>query len=257
MTKVVRSACATSSKVRRSVPQVNVSRCGASTTSTVPAAAGWPSNAEKWIAPPGRRSISTGLGNQRPRCSGVVTARHTLSIGCGYSRSTRTVGRPSRVRNRSAAIARSFVVIAHRVEVRTEVVEARLPHPAVRRQPVVDLRQRLDPQAVPAARPVHPDGDQPRVAQDAQVLRRERLGQAERVGEVAHEAFTTTQLVEQRPPDRLRQHLERGSHPCSMPLDAYATQGIFAVDVRTAVAQHAERFEYLESFDGRTRWRLT
>ena len=45
--------------------------------------AGSPSNAAKRIAPPGRRSMSTGLGNHGPRCSGVVTASHTFSIGCG------------------------------------------------------------------------------------------------------------------------------------------------------------------------------
>ena len=74
---------AVSSKVSRSPPQVNASRRGGSSSSTVPLAPSSPAKALNSIAPPTRRSISTGDGNQSPRCSGVVTARHTLSIGCG------------------------------------------------------------------------------------------------------------------------------------------------------------------------------
>ncbi|MNC97457.1 hypothetical protein D3C83_151170 [compost metagenome] len=64
-----------------------------------------------------------------------------------------------------------------------------LPHPAVGGQPVVDLGQRFQTQAVPTARPVDPDGHQPGIAQHAQVLRRERLGQPEILGQLADQAF--------------------------------------------------------------------
>ena len=65
-------------------PHVKLSEPGGVDASrTVPAAASSPSKPPKRIAPPGRRSTSTGLGNHWPRCSGVVTARHTFSIGCG------------------------------------------------------------------------------------------------------------------------------------------------------------------------------
>ena len=101
---------------------------------------------------------------------------------------------------------------AHRVEVGAEVVEARLPHPAVGRQPVVELGERLDAQAVPAAWAVHPDGHEPGVAQHAEVLGRQRLGEPERLGELTDEVLAAAEAVEDRSPDRLRQHLERGEH---------------------------------------------
>jgi hypothetical protein len=81
--KRVPSASGASSNTSRSEPQVNSRRRGGSTTSTVPVAASLSPNALKRIAPPLRRSSSTGLGNHWPRCSGIVTARHTFSTGCG------------------------------------------------------------------------------------------------------------------------------------------------------------------------------
>ena len=83
---------------------------------------------------------------------------------------------------------------------RAEAVEARLPHPAVRRQPVVELDQRLDAQRVPAPGPVDPDGHEPGVAQHPQVLGRQRLGEAERLGELADEV---------RSPSRRRSRIDR------------------------------------------------
>ena len=112
-------------------------------------------------------------------------------------------------------------MFGHRVEVGAEAIEVRLPHPAVRRQPVVELDQRFDAQAVPAAWPVYPHGHEPGVAQHPEVLGRQRLGEPGGIGELTDEVLAAAEAVEDRSPDRLRQHLERREHPCNMPQIAY------------------------------------
>jgi uncharacterized protein YdhG (YjbR/CyaY superfamily) len=117
----------------------------------------------------------------------------------------------------------SFVV-GHRIEVGPKAIEARLPHPAIRRQPVIDLDEGLNPQAVPAAGPVHSDGHEPGVSQDPEVLGRQRLGKPEGLGELTDEVLAAAEAVENRSPDRLRQHFEGRGHRPSMSSAAYAVQ---------------------------------
>jgi hypothetical protein len=110
----------------------------------------------------------------------------------------------------------SFVV-GHLVEVVTEPVEARGPHPPVRGEPVVQLGQGLGAEAVPPAGPVDSDGDEPCLAEDPEVLRGLGLGQPQGIGELADELLTGAETVEDRAPDRLGQDLERSGHLTNMP----------------------------------------
>src|SRR4029077_20206215 len=94
-----------------------------------------------------------------------------------------------------------------------------------RGQPVVELDQRLGADAVPATRPVDPDGHKPRVAQHAEVLRRLWLSEPDRFGELTDQVIADTESVEDRSPDRLSENLERGEHGVNMPHIAYTLQG--------------------------------
>jgi hypothetical protein len=90
-------------------------------------------------------------------------------------------------------------------------VESRAPEPAVRREPGVELGQRLRPQRVEAPPAVGPDFHEPRLAEDAEVLRRPRLGQAELVDELADRPGTVAHEVQDAPPVRLGEGVE---HRC-------------------------------------------
>src|SRR4051794_35818359 len=149
----------------------------------------------------------------------------------------RTVGRSSMVRNWSFGMVFSVVdrrvsagvVVGHSVEMFAELIQPCFPHPSVRRQPVVELGERLDTQPVPAPGTVDAHGDHPGVAQHTEVFGGRRLGECERFSELAGQALTASEFVEDRPSDRLSQGIERRQHSLSMPAEAYAAQGIKAM----------------------------
>src|SRR5918995_4299039 len=58
------------------------------------------------------------------------------------------------------------------------------------------------------------------------MLGRRWLAEPERLRELADEVLAVTQAIQDRAPDRLRQHLERREHGSSMPYSEYAAQGM-------------------------------
>src|SRR5690606_10206098 len=121
-----------------------------------------------------------------------VTARHTASTGWARWRSSRTAQRPPRASISSSRMS----VLRVAVEVAFERVEVLLPQPAVRRQPGVDLRERLGAQLVASLLGLHVGADQAGLAQDLQVLRRLWLAEAQLVCELADRRGTGPQPVE-------------------------------------------------------------
>ena len=65
-------------------------------------------------------------------------------------------------------------------------------------RPVLRL-QRLRPQRIEPAAPLCSGGDEPGIAQDAEVLRDARLAQPELIDELAHRLLAVAQEVEDRP----------------------------------------------------------
>src|SRR5690606_18093678 len=118
----------------------------------------------KRTAPPTTRSSSTVVGNHCASWAGSVTARHTASTGWARWRSSRTAQRPPRASISSSRMS----VLRVAVEVAFERVEVLLPQPAVRRQPGVDLRERLGAQLVASLLGLHVGADQAGLAQDLQ-----------------------------------------------------------------------------------------
>ena len=106
---------------------------------------------------------------------------------------------------------------------RSSDVEPIAPCGAVRREPLVDLAQRLGTQPVDAALRVHPHVDDAGLAQHPQVLRHRRLADAERGDKVADRPILLAQQIEDAPPVRLSEHVE---HPTSMPVELYSCQRI-------------------------------
>ncbi len=91
--------------------------------------------------------------------------------------------------------------------------------PAVRRQPDIDLAQRLGPDPIDAALGVDTGLDQPRLAQHLEVLGDGGLAERQSLDQVADRPLAFCQHVEDAPPTRLGQHLERARHPANMLLD--------------------------------------
>jgi hypothetical protein len=93
-----------------------------------------------------------------------------------------------------------------------ESVEAVAPHRAVGLEPCVQLGQRFQPDPVEPALPVGAHVDEAGVAQDAQVLRDERLAAAELIDEVADGPLALPKQVEDPPTVRLRENFDRCKH---------------------------------------------
>ena len=115
-----------------------------------------------------------------------------------------------------------------------EPIQTGLPHPAIRRQPVVQLDERFGSNAVPTAGSVDSDIHEAGVSKHAQMLRHLGLGQTEELGKVADEAFVNAEAVENGPPDRLRHDFECCQHSDNIPRTAYALQGIKSEQLRYA-----------------------
>jgi hypothetical protein len=89
-----------------------------------------------------------------------------------------------------------------------ELVEVRRPKLAIGRQPVVELYEWLGPNAIQAALRLRARLDQPRVFEDAEVLRDSWLTEADAVDEFADGSFPLAEQVEDLKPPRLGQDLE-------------------------------------------------
>ena len=74
-----------------------------------------------------------------------------------------------------------------------KVIEARGPHPPVRRQPLIDRAERLRADAVKAALGIAPNLDQPRLPQNPQVLGDRGLAQLKLVNEIADRSLADSQ----------------------------------------------------------------
>src|SRR6187401_1438344 len=123
---------------------------------------------------------------------GSVIARHTRSIGCGY---TRTYSMVHRSMNRArSGLASSFFTFAlrrfHSVEVCTQSVEARAACVDLRLHPLPRLVERIDFQPVDARLRFLPIRDQPALAQHLQMPRYRRIGDVEARVDFARRALT-------------------------------------------------------------------
>jgi hypothetical protein len=91
-----------------------------------------------------------------------------------------------------------------------ESVEVRRPEPAVRRQPVVELRKWLRPDPVKPALCIDAGFHQPRVLEDAEVLGDAGLADLKAIHDLADRPLAVSEQIEDRQPSRLGQDLERG-----------------------------------------------
>jgi hypothetical protein len=110
-----------------------------------------------------------------------------------------------------------------------EGIEAPGPKLAVRREPGVDLGKRFGAQAVAPALRGHPDGDQARFAQHAEVLGDGRLAEVHLLDEVADRPFALAQQIEDGASPRLREHVESVHHVQNMPRRTYSCQGMLGL----------------------------
>ena len=85
----------------------------------------------------------------------------------------------------------------------------RRPELAVGRQPVVELCERLRPDAIQAALCLHARLDEPGVLEHTEVFGHGRLADSEAMDELADRPFAVAEQVEDRQPARFRQNLER------------------------------------------------
>src|SRR4051794_31164396 len=93
-----------------------------------------------------------------------------------------------------------------------EIVQAAAPQPAVRREPGVDLRERLGVDAVPAPLRIPADTDEIGLAQHLQVLRDARLAHVEALDQLADRMLALTQEVEDAPARGLGEDFEDRGH---------------------------------------------
>src|SRR4029450_8833750 len=86
-------------------------------------------------------------------------------------------------------------------------------------QPLVELRERVRPDAVQAALRVRARLDEPGVLQDAEVLRHGRLAHPEVLDELSHRSLAIAEQIEDLKPPRLAQYLECrcSAHSCLLP----------------------------------------
>src|SRR5690606_17350738 len=174
------SSCGSSSNRSTESAQRNAYTFGGSYSRTSPSLYASASDTSKpnRIDAPGRGSASTVAGNHWLISAGSVTARHTLAGACRRIRSNRSTGLPSATRIVAIGVFTVVLsVVRHGVEVAFEGVQAACPHRPVRREPRVDLGERLGTQPVQPALRVAPDLDQPHLAEHPQVFRHGRLGE--------------------------------------------------------------------------------
>jgi hypothetical protein len=91
----------------------------------------------------------------------------------------------------------------HAIEMALERVDVRRPQATERREPFVDLHQRLGPDAIDAPLRIHARLHEPGLAQHAQVLRHRRLRQSQRVLDVADRALRRDEQPQDRAAARL------------------------------------------------------
>jgi hypothetical protein len=90
-----------------------------------------------------------------------------------------------------------------------EAIEVRRPELAVRREPIVELCERLRPDAIQATLRICARLDEARVLEDAEMFGHARLAEAEAVDEFADWPFAVAEQIEERQPARLSENLER------------------------------------------------
>jgi hypothetical protein len=90
-----------------------------------------------------------------------------------------------------------------------ESVEVSRPQLAVGGEPLVELSEWLRPDAVQAALRIGARLDEPRLLEDAEMLRDGGLAEADAVDELADGPFTVAEQIEDLKPARLSQDLQR------------------------------------------------
>ena len=105
------------------------------------------------------------------------------------------------------------------------------PELAVRRKPVVELFERVRPDAIQTSLRVRAHLDEPRIFEDAEMLGDGRLADAEAVDELADRPFAVAEQFEDRQTARLGKDLEcsESGDAMSIPIQLYACQ---AIDMR-------------------------
>jgi hypothetical protein len=89
-----------------------------------------------------------------------------------------------------------------------EAIEVCRPELAVRRKPVVELFERVRPDAIQTSLRVRAHLDEPRIFEDAEMLGDGRLADAEAVDELADRPFAVAEQFEDRQTARLGKDLE-------------------------------------------------
>src|SRR5687767_14261351 len=117
-------------------------------------------------------------------------------------------------------------------------IQAIQPEAAIRRDPGLDLGQRLRPQRIPASLRVLPNLDEPCLAQHPQMLGNRRLAGAEDLDQIAHGALPLAQQIEDRSSCEFRQGLERRFHASTFPQSYIPVKACTQVAVSPAARQN-------------------
>src|SRR6185437_387853 len=171
-------------------------------------------------APPTRRSISHAVSSPRFAChqrrtsSGVVHALNTSSFGASNSRVTRICSSVGSVTVALRVTVISFVLLFEFFQHCIELLEALAPRALVVLHPVVDRPQRLAVQPVQPLPPRLPHLDGSDLPEHAEVLRHLRLGETQGEHEVVHGPLAACEDVEDLPPARLGDRVERVGGRC-------------------------------------------
>ena len=117
-----------------------------------------------------------------------------------------------------------------------EQVETRCPELPVGRQPRVEVLKRRRPQPIDAPLRVRADFDEPRVAEDAQVLGDRRLADGQVVDKLANRQIRASEQIQNAAPVGLGEDFERRVHLVSTNISngIYSCQGMDLADTNGA-----------------------
>jgi hypothetical protein len=127
-----------------------------------------------------------------------------------------------------------------------EVLETFFPKPPVALEPPIHLSERLRAQLVQPLLGERLHVDEPRLFQDAKVLRHLRLVEMKAIADVVHGTWAGAKELDDAKAVRVGQGGERFDHENNMLRKAYACQGIFAIHARdsspraAAIMRHAK-----------------
>jgi hypothetical protein len=99
-----------------------------------------------------------------------------------------------------------------------EAIEVSAPQASIGGQPVIELCERLGPDAVEAALRIRASLDEAGVLEDSEVLGHGRLAEPEPIHELTNRPLAFAEQIQDRQPPTLAKHLERGKFGHKKPI---------------------------------------